>query len=223
MSTENVAGNLGMAALIAALLLVGGVGWWFQLQPDLRVEPSRLSTLPMQIDGWKGRAIPVEETVEKMLDADFNLQRSYHGEGPGELVWLYIGYYGTTRGGRPEHTPAECYPSAGWRIESEAQVAIDPDRSLRANEYVVSREGDRRLVHFWYRSYRSTGMLGTVGQSLDRLRGRLSEGRADGALVRVSTPVLRGREDVARERLRSFARRLDRLLDRHWPVEFPAS
>lgn len=212
-----------MAALITALLLVGGVGWWFQLQPDLRVETSRLSTLPMQIDGWKGRAIPVEETVENMLEADFNLQRSYWSPDRDEIVWLYIGYYGTTRGGRPEHTPAECYPSAGWRIVSETDITLDPERSLRANEYVVAREGERRLVHFWYRSYRSTGMLGTLAQSLDRLRGRLSDGRADGALVRVSTPARPGEEAAARERLRAFGGRLDRLLDDHWPVEFPAS
>lgn len=212
-----------MAALIAALLLVGGVGWWFQLQPDLRVETSRLSTLPMQIDGWKGRAIPVEETVESILEADFNLQRSYVSPDRDALVWLYIGYYGTRRGGRPEHTPAECYPSAGWTIVSEADVTLDPERSLRANEYVVAREADRRLVHFWYRSHRSTGMLGALEKSLDRLRGRLSEGRADGALVRVSTPAPPGRDGEARERLRAFARRLDRLLDEHWPVEFPAS
>ena len=211
-----------VVALIAVMALVGGAGWWFQLRPELRVEPSRLMTLPLELDGYTGTPVALETTVESILQADYNLQRLYGGVAPRDLVWLYIGYYGTQRGGQPEHTPSECYPSAGWAIESDRTVTLDEERGLAANEYIVARESERRLVYFWYRSHRSTGMLGSLGMGFDRLRGRLSTGRADGALVRVSTPVSPGLEERSRERLSSFARRLDPLLDEHWPMEFPA-
>jgi hypothetical protein len=65
-------------------------------------------------------------------------------------------------------------------------------------------------------------MLGGLDLRLDHLSGRLRGGRADGALVRLSTPVAAGREAEARARLTAFARELDPLLAERWPREFPA-
>lgn len=212
-----------VTTLLLCLLLaaVGGLAWWLRLQPPLRVDASPLATLPARIGPWSALDVPVESAVEAELRADMNLQRLYrHPAGPE--VWLYLGYYGTARGGRPEHTPRGCYTGAGWGIESVRTLDVAPGSPLRVNEYVVERDGERQLVHFWYRSHRSTGLLGGLDQNVDRLVGRLTAGRADGALVRLSTP-LRGGDDVeARGRLLSFAAALDPLLAERWPTEAPA-
>jgi len=212
--------NLGTAILSVSLLAIGGFAWSLQLQPTLEFDASALATLPTRIDAYEGRDIPLESTVESVLRADFNLQRSYYGAG--SLVWLYVGYYGTTRGGRPEHTPRGCYTGAGWGIESTRTLRVVPNGELRANEYLVERDGERRLVHFWYRSAQRTGMLGGWDQNVDRFVGRLTDGRADGALIRISTP-LNGEDEVsARGRLLGFASALDPLLAERWPTEFEA-
>jgi hypothetical protein len=91
------------------------------------------------------------------------------------------------------------------------------------NELEVDAGGERRLVHFWYRSFRSTGLLGPLDQVQDRLVGRLRHDRSDGALVRLSTPLAAGDRVGARGRLMALGSHLDRLLDRHWPEERPAS
>jgi EpsI family protein len=153
-----------------------------------------------------------------MLRADFNLQRAYR-HSLGDFVWLYVGYYGTARGGRPEHTPWVCYPAAGWGIETSRELVVDPAKGLRANELVVEAEGERRLVLFWYRSERRTGITGSLALSLSHLRDRLLRGRADIALVRVSTPIEDGDETAARARLAGFAVTVDEQLAGHWPVE----
>jgi EpsI family protein len=215
-----VSERLGSVALILALVAVGGAGWWIQLQPPLEVEASALATLPAQIDGWSGRELPVESTVEAILRADFNLQRAYL-HATGELVWLYVGYYGTARGGRPEHTPRGCYTGAGWQIEASRTLDVVPGGALRATEYQVERKGERRLVHFWFRSHRRTGMVDGLDQNLDRLLGRLLEGRADGALVRISTPLIDEDAVGARARLLGFAAALDPLIGERWPEEWP--
>ncbi len=59
--------------------------------------------------------IPLAENVESMLRADFNVQRAFL-HPLGDVVWLYIGYYGTDRGGTPEHTPPQCYRAHGWSL-----------------------------------------------------------------------------------------------------------
>lgn len=213
---------MGTLLLCLLLLGVGALAWWLQLQPPLRVDASALATLPNQVGAWTSRDVPLESAVEAELRADMNLQRLYV-HPTGEAVWLYLGYYGTARGGRPEHTPRGCYTGAGWGIESTRILDADPEGSLRVNEYVVERDGERQLVHFWYRSHRRTGLLGGLDQNVDRLLGRLLEGRADGALVRLSTPLPPGEEVAARSRLLGFAAALDPLLGARWPDETAAS
>ncbi len=212
--------KLGTALLVICLLGVGAFAWWLQLQPALEVDARALATLPLRIDVYDGTEDPLESAVESVLRADFNLQRSYYGAG--SLVWIYIGYYGTTRGGRPEHTPRGCYTGAGWGIESARSLSVVPGGELRVNEYLVEQNGERQLVHFWYRSVRRTGMLGGWDQNVDRFLGRLLDGRADGALIRISTPLGDDDEISARGRLLGFASVLDPLIAERWPTESEA-
>jgi EpsI family protein len=214
MTKRSVGNNL----LLVALLAIGGFGWSLRFRAPLEVDVEPLASLPGDIAIWRSLEEPLDPAVEAELRADLNLQRTYFGPARAP-VWLYIGYYGTDRGGRPEHTPRGCYPGAGWAIVQSRVLEISAESGLRVNEYQLEREGDRRLVLFWYRSHRRTGMLGGLDQNLDRIVGRLRHGRADGALVRVSTPLLPDGEIEARGRLMAFASALDPLLDGHWPVE----
>lgn len=206
--------------LLLVMVAAGALAWQLQLGPRLRVDASELASLPRQVGAWEALDVPLEAAVESELRADFNLQRVYRMR-TGEPLWLYIGYYGTRRGGRPEHTPRGCYTGAGWGIVSTRTLDVDRKNGLRANEYVVEREGQRRLIHFWYRSHRRTGILGGLDQNIDRLLGRLFDARADGALIRVSTPIYGDDPIAARGRLLSFASRIDPLVGERWPTELP--
>jgi EpsI family protein len=215
-------GRLSNALLALALLAAGALAWSMQLRPPLAVDVQPLAQLPTRIGAWRALDdLPLEPAVEAELRADFNLERVYVGPAP-EAVWLYIGYYGTERGGRPEHTPRGCYPGQGWAIADTRVLRVAPGE-LRVNEYLVEREGQRQLVHFWYRSHRRSGMLGGWDQNLDRIIGRIAHGRADGALIRVSTPVHPEGDHEARGRLMAFASELDPLLAGHWPRETPVA
>jgi EpsI family protein len=207
-------------ALAAAMLVVGGLAWWLHLRPPLQVDASALERLPAELGAWRSSNVAMDPAVEGVLRADFNLQRAYV-HPLGEVVWLYVGYYGTTRGGAPEHLPGTCYPAAGWEIVEERHIDVDPSVGLRVNEFLLQRETERRLVHFWYRSYRGTGIVSGLWLRFDHFLGQLSQQRADGALVRISTPI-RGQEViVARSRLVGFGTGVDGLLEDHWPVEVP--
>jgi EpsI family protein len=183
------------------------------------VDASALASVPHSIGPWRSVDIPLEDTVESMLRADFNLQRVYM-HPLGDRIEVYVGYYGTERGGRPEHTPWACYPSGGWKILDSRRVWIDRAGGLRANEMEVEQGGERHLVQFWYRSHRRTGMTGTLDQALDRFAALLGDGRTDGALVRVSTKMEAGDLVGARSRLMGFGAQLDQLLAERWPDEF---
>jgi EpsI family protein len=208
-----------LVGLALALVFAGVVSWYAVLGPSVVVSPDSLRNVPLELSHWKGHEIPVDGAVERMLDADFNLQRAY-GHALGDVVWLYVGYYGTERGGRPEHTPWVCYPSNGWTIVRQSVVRSAHPGNWRANELLIDKDGERRLVHFWYQSHRRTGMLGGFEQAVDRVLGRLMEGRADGSLVRLSTPLAEpGEETAARARLLAFGGEMLPFLVEHWPTE----
>ncbi len=208
--------TVGLALLVLA---TGVMSWNVYLTTPLSVSAESLASIPTEISRWQGEDIEVESGVAAMLDADFNVQRTYV-HPVGDLVWLYVGYYGTERGGRPEHTPWACYPSNGWNIVRSDVIDLGGTANFQANEFLVEREGETRLVHFWYQSYRKQGMLGDFDQAVERLRNRVIDGRADGSLVRLSTPIDGPEsEAVARTRLRQFAQELAPHLRASWPKE----
>jgi len=221
---EGISQSAGIALLLILAVAGCAIGW-LNFRPAIEIDPGSIHEIPLTLDQWQGQEIPLSEGVEAMLRADSQIQRVYttttstSDEG---LVWLYVGYYGTERGGRPEHTPWACYPSAGWVILSAIETCpgghsseASPDR---LNELVVELHGKRRLVHFWYQTYRTKRIATEMGLTIDHVLGRLStSGRADGALVRLSTPIDRRGLESARDRLRNFAAALEPQLRENWP------
>jgi EpsI family protein len=214
--------RLSTWALAATVIAVGALAWWLQTRPALIVDASPLATLPRTVGAWHSKELPLQSAVESILRADFNVQRAYFEGARPDPVWLYVGYYGTQRGGRPEHVPRGCYTGAGWDIVSARVIGIGDGSGGRTNEYLVERSGERQLVHFWYRSARGTGMIGGIDQRLDQILGRIQTGRADGALIRLSTELGPGGESEARARLLALGGELERQLVEHWPAERPA-
>ena len=209
------------AALVILFLAAGAVAWWLELRPLPRADVASLQAIPVRLGEWYGEELPVDATVESMLRADANVQRAYH-HPLGELVWLYLGYYGTARGGTPEHTPRACYAAHGWSLVEERRLPPDP-AGLRAVEYLMEQGDERELVHFWYRSFRRARMLGLVALRLDHALGQLRAARGDGALVHLSTRLPDGDVVAARSRLLSFGALLEPELARHWPGETTVS
>ena len=81
--------------------------------------------------------------VSEMLAADHNVQRAYlHPQR--YVVFVYLGYYGTRRGGTPEHTPDVCYPAQGWEIVSAMDRSVGGEASLDELQIQIAGEGQVR-------------------------------------------------------------------------------
>lgn len=210
--------RLSTLAAIAMLVLAGVAAFTAQARLPLVPRSETLAELPEALGSYRGTDSPVGQNVEEMLDADFNVQREYL-HPLGQVVWLYVGYYGTERGGTPEHTPQACYAAHGWSILDEQTVVIDPATGHTAVEYLVESRGQQQLVLFWYRSYRASGLRSTLALQLDHVLGKLRDGRGDGALVRLSTPLIGIDREAARGMLISFAGTLEPALGAVWPIE----
>jgi len=205
-------------ALLVVLLATGVMAWWLSLRPDNDLDVSALGGLPTTLNGWSAVDVEIDQDVADMLRADANVQRVYR-HPQGYWIYVYIGYYGTERGGTPEHTPDVCYPAQGWRIVGEDRIQVGSGDGFGVQEYVVERDGETRLVHFWYRTRSATGITSTTALQLRNFWGRLVSNRGDGALVRLSTPVEDGDLQTARAKLLLMDTAVDDGLGDFWPVE----
>jgi EpsI family protein len=152
-----------------------------------------------------------------MLFADHNVQRAYY-HPLGYTIYVYLGDYGSHRGGTPEHTPDVCYPSQGWEIVESSKRRVGGNDGLALCEYVVEKDGTRRLVHFWYRTSIASGITSILDLRINHFWGRLTNVGSDGALIRLSTSLPDGEYEAARERLFALDLKVEAELRRLWPV-----
>ncbi len=201
--------------LVAVLLLSGALSWWLTLRPIVETDPTRFDALPSSLNGFQAVELEIDESVSKMLAADHNVQRAYlHPQR--FVVFVYVGYYGTRRGGTPEHTPDVCYPAQGWEIVASRTHSVGGAEGFDVREFVVEKDGEQRLVHYWYRTTFATGITSVPGLRLQHFWGRLTGNRGDGALIRLSTQIHEGGLDGARSRLYGLDLALEEALETVW-------
>lgn len=196
------------AAMIAAAgLAVGGAAAW-DLAPE-RVLPqisrAELSSFPRNIDGWQaGPPRMLEPEVEVALGADDYLSLNFQKPGVRVGVEMFVAWYeDQTKGGI--HSPEVCLPGGGWEMTSIKTVDLAPrlgtTQEFPVNRAVIRKDSTELLVYYWFdqsgnqiaSDYMAKAMLVWTG---------ITQGRTDGALVRLTTQILLGEsEDAAEERL----------------------
>ncbi|WP_397570701.1 exosortase C-terminal domain/associated protein EpsI [Schlesneria sp. T3-172] len=159
---------------LAALLMVGGfVGtWWVRSGYTFEVQPlSRgLETFPIELDGYVGTDLPVDEDVAIILNADSSINRNYKNPN-GNSVILHASAWV-----RPEtvasvapHSPKICYTNAGWRIVTERTVQCTaPSGSWPMCVLLLDRDGERCVVGYWYQIGHATFNTASEARSVHR-------------------------------------------------------
>ncbi len=108
---------------VSLLVIAGTIAFPIAWGSDVVVARVNLDHLPRQILGLEGRDDRFDESVYRVLNADYHLLREYRS-GAHPAVWLYIGYYGTAKGGRPSHVPQACYTGQGFSIVEWTKVPV---------------------------------------------------------------------------------------------------
>lgn len=175
-----------------------------------------LASFPLELGDWRCDAPQqIEPDVLKNLGASDYLVCDYRSEETAEVVNVYVGYHETQirreGGGSGEtsiHPPAHCLPGSGWDIIALEKVILDipgmPQRPAAVNRLLIARGEHRQVVYYWYQErgrVTADDWKKILLQSWDRARMK----RTDGALVRLTAPVVRGREDEADQNIRKIA------------------
>ena len=201
----------GSRTLAAAALVVALCGAAWQLAParaSQTVDRSSFVLFPMEIDRWKGSTTSLDPVIEQVLGADDYIIADYAPTDGDPPVNLFVAYYRSQTEGSGIHSPEVCIPGGGWEVSRWSQRDImldnDPARSFAVNRAIIQRGENRQLVYYWF-DQRGRRMTSDYAAKFYTVWDSMTQGRSDGALVRVVTPIHRsGGEADADERLRGF-------------------
>jgi EpsI family protein len=185
------------------------------------VVETNLENLPMEIADLKAKKDSFSESVYKELNADKHVYRHYRS-ADGKIIDLYIGYYGTAKGGRTGHNPYACFTGAGWGIVEDGIVKLKAGHGKEPSEinYMLSQKGQAYdVILHWYQSDKDKILATGIQMNIQRFMGRLLHNRNDGAFIRISARTHKEGINETKKRVELFAEKIIALLPRYWPVE----
>ncbi len=135
-----------VAVLLATVWLIGGgtayralASRYARSPESVALPPGTLARLPLEIEDWRGREVPLDEAIIQATDTDQCLNRLYARRGSRESVALFVAYGVRLRDLMP-HRPEVCYPGNGWTLKDRQEVDLRlhdgstlPCRILRFN------------------------------------------------------------------------------------------
>ena len=158
------------------------------------------------------------DVLDILGNGDF-LLRLYPDPTGTPDVDLFIAYFASQRAGDTLHSPKNCLPGAGWFPVHSIVRKVEPPgmAPFPANEYLIAKDADRKLVLYWYQAHNravASEYLAKFYLVADAVRYN----RSDGALIRLTTPVEHSESvESARQRLLQFAAQVAPQLDRYIP------
>ncbi len=204
--------QLPVVVVALVLLLAGGAGYraaasWYDRDSDATpLPPGTLDKLSLDLGGWIGQDVPLDENVIKATDTDQHVNRAYRNAEHTRQVGLWVAYGVRFRDLMP-HRPEVCYPGNGWtkRDAVEATLALDNGLTLHCRLLQFERGGlvDRRINVLNYYI-----IDGQYSPDVAMLRSRIwrpSAAATDVAQVQITCSGGASPED-ANEAVRDFAR-----------------
>lgn len=168
------------------------------------------SEFPLTIKNrWVGQELGLaEDVLEKLQVSDYmmrvyvpanDLNQDEEAVQNGH-VSLYVGFYQSQRTGATYHSPKNCLPGAGWQIAESKTVPISlADGSvITINKVMIQKGLERQIILYWYHD-RGRIIASEYWAKAWMVWDAMSINRTDGALVRISVPVVTDSEQAFRQ------------------------
>jgi len=205
--------DMDMKFALSLLLLISFSminSWIGRLEPNV-IEFQKVD-FHLEHKGWRGVELQMSPEVIQVIRPDMFVFRNYVRDG--KTVNIYLGYYEGLDKSDLAHSPLVCYPGAGWDIKEKKGITVKVDgRDLGFTQLRLEKGHDAEMVIYGYR----TGRLMTGSLTMARLhlvKRRILDGRSNSAFIRLSTPIVQGKEEAARSLLESFLEDFYVFIDR---------
>jgi exosortase D (VPLPA-CTERM-specific) len=205
-----------LAIMVASGLAVSLISHRTEIIPDR----TRFVEFPTRLGTWQGRAATLDADVEHGLGLNDYILSDYSG-ADRKPVNLYVAYYTSQRKGESPHSPIVCIPGGGWQIagfERTSTAAVTAAR-LPFNRVIIARDGVKQVVYYWF-DERGRKIANEWWSKWYLLTDAIFMNRTDGALVRLTTQVMPGEDELdADHRLQAFMRQVIPALASYLPSD----
>ena len=172
---------------LIAILVIGAAGayaWELRAQRPGSGQLAQLERLPHELNGWKAEDLGRgDSTEEQILGADVTLRRCYRRKD-GTCVWLAVAYFAKQQVNSQIHSPRNCLPGAGWKIQALDEQNIPVNGATQpATRMLISRNSQRDEVYYWF-STRRGSVAGEYALKWDLVRSSLVDRMTNAAFVR---------------------------------------
>lgn len=188
-------GNMTLSAASLTTLLISGIaalvlgtGLLANRQEIIPARPL-FQSFPTQIEGWAGTNESIDLATLSTLKLDDYWLANYKQGPDAPSVTLYMAYYKSQRVGSSIHSPSNCLPGGGWRVEKRSIAPLALGRQTIPVSRLVIREGQQAmLVYYWF-----AGRGRILNEQYEAkwylFVDSIEKHRTDGALVRLTTPI----------------------------------
>lgn len=186
----------------AVVIAIAALAWQvIPPRPLAVVEREPFALFPRELGNWTaGPAQRLDAETARVLAADDYYATQLTSPGEGAPVDLFMAWYkDQLRGGT--HSPTDCLPAAGWEIASLDEVELAPAGAaapFTVNRAVIRKGLQQMLVYYWYEQQGERTSSSYYAKLL-LTWSKVTEGRSDGALVRMITPIGEGGDVIAAE------------------------
>jgi exosortase D (VPLPA-CTERM-specific) len=210
---------------VAILTFAMGIGWTIAAPDRGAMAPARdsFTLFPRTFDDWQQYGPPqrLSASVEVTLGADDYHQVDFVNPNAATSVGLFMAWYDDqSRDG--VHSPEICLPGAGWEIawleRTDISAQMGTDTPFNINRAIIQK-GETRMMVFYYFQQKNRTVAWDFAAKFYLMVDGIRTGRTDGALVRLTTPILPDEEDAdAEARLMEMLQQIQRTLPRFIPI-----
>jgi exosortase D (VPLPA-CTERM-specific) len=209
----------------AVLTLVLSLG--FAALPDrtgtAAIQRESFVAFPREIGEWRQEGAPeiLDPEIAKVLAADDYHSVQLSHPSMAAPVGLFMAWY-SDQLQRGVHSPEICLPGGGWEIawleRSDITERLGADRPFNLNRAIIQKGETRMMVYYWFQ-VRDRRIAWDIAAKFWLTADSIPTGRTDGALVRLTTPILRGESEAEAEaRLFEVLQGLEAPLPRFIPA-----
>lgn len=188
------------AAVLAAVIaiMLGSVALAEAMRPDkfwadFTGEPQYADVIPHQFGDWHelqyGSSVVVDPVQEENLKRIYSqtFARSFVNKSTGRVVMLSIAYGRDQSNDTQLHTPDQCYPSQGFRVDdNRAEDIATPFGPIKATRLKTSMGSERKEPLTFFIRVGDGIARGSKERNLERIKLAMRGYRVDGMLFRVS-------------------------------------
>ncbi len=207
-----------------ALLVIGGtLGLFMRYYEVKAAHGPDFSAIPMEFADYVGSERRFPESTYSILKADTTTLRRYQ-DLQGNVYWLFIAYFKEQKYGSQIHSPKQCLPGGGWRIDSIDPYSLTLSAGLTqpVNVLTIGRRNTKQVMFYWFET-RSGAIRGEFALKFDLVKNALVFRPTDASFVRLTVENVGGNTQEARELGAKFLLELDIPLKTALPFETTSS